>query len=115
MTDATEAAELRELEGMALQVEGELRARRALEVEELALSQYADVRIVERLHGTAGREVRLVLTDGSVVNGCLATAGIDWVAMRSGGDAVVPMSAVALVEGVGGVAIPQASWGIDAR
>lgn len=105
----------RELEDRALQVEGEERVGRAAEVSELAASQYAEVRLVERLRASVGREVGLVLSDGSRVAGKVHEVGPDWVEIGEARRAVIPLRSLALVAGAAIEAFPLAAWGIGER
>lgn len=82
--DRWEHAVLALLDDLEMQAEGLHLAERAVEVGELSVAEYAEVRMLARLHASIGRDVRVGLTDGLDVHGRLARVGSDWLLLDDG-------------------------------
>ena len=92
-------------------------AEREAEVEELAVAEYAQVTLVERLHGARGSPVRLRLVDGDLLSGTLRRVGRDWLQVDDphGCSWLVRIGAVAAVSGLGSRAVNEDALPVTAR
>jgi hypothetical protein len=92
-------------------------AEREAEVEELAMAEYAQVTLEERLHGARGAAVRLRLVDGNLLNGTLRRVGRDWLQVDDphGCSWMVRTAAVAAVSGLGARAVNEDALPVTAR
>jgi len=95
----------RDLEG---QLEAAEVAEVAAEVADRSRRESARLRLVDRLRPAAGHEVRLQVRGGGQVAGRLDHVGAQWVlvAETAGRQALVPLSAVLAVAGVGVLSSP---------
>jgi hypothetical protein len=111
-----EHAVLALLDDLEMQAEGLHLAERAVEVGELSVAEYAEVRMLARLHASTGREVRVGLGDSLEVHGRLARVGADWLLLH---DAVaawfVHLPAVLVVSGLDPHAVPDEALPVSAR
>ena len=83
-------------------VEAEDRAGFEAEVADLARSEQALLSTADRLRAHVGATLRFHLVDGGEVTGRVLEVGRDWVAVTAGaGSALVPLAAVAGVDGLG--------------
>ena len=104
-------------EDLELQAEGLHLAERAVEVDELAVAQAAEIELVARLLASIGRDVR-VGTNGPELRGRLAAAGADWVQVAADGTGAtwtVPLRHVVLVVGLADGALPERARPLGAR
>ena len=115
--DRWEDSVLGMLDDLEMQAEGLQLAERAVEVGELSVAQYAEVELVGRLHGSVGRSVRVGTLDGLELYGRLTAIGADWflVSDQHGGIAFVPLTAVAVVDGLAASELPEAARPLTAR
>lgn len=92
-------------------------AEREAEVEELAVAEYAQVTLVERLHGARGSPVRLRLVDGDLLSGTLRRVGRDWLQVDDphGCSWLVRIGAVAAASGLGTRAVNEDALPVTAR
>lgn len=103
-------------ESAGSEIEGRLLADRAAEVAELALSQYAEVRLADRLRASVGREVSAELAGGGRVDGVVEDIGVDWVSLLAGASrCLVVTDGVVTMRGLAGHAAPQAVTGALGR
>ncbi len=84
----------------------------AAEVEDRSRREAALVRLADRLHAATGQVVQLQVTAGTL-SGHLVTVGADWLELRESTDrrALVPLSRVTSVGGLGSAARAPASEG----
>lgn len=93
---------------MELQLDAFERQDRDQAVADLTRAERASVLLADRLRACDGREVRLVLRDGSAVGGAVADVGPAWLLIAEHGrEHLVPFSAVATVAGLGVAAPPE--------
>jgi hypothetical protein len=101
------------------QAAGLAMAQRDAEVAELARAEYAEVTLADRLHGSVGSRVELVVTGAGVLRGRLAGAGAGWclVADELGSpqEWVVPTGAVTALRGLAPRSRPEAARPVTAR
>lgn len=104
------------LDDLEMQAEGLHLAERAVEVDELSVAQYAEVELLDRLHASVGRAVRVV-TDGPELHGTLAAAGSDWLLVDDGvgGAWFAQLPRVVAVSGLVGRSMPGSARPIAAR
>lgn len=95
-------------EDLELQAEGLHLADRAVEVDELSVAQYAEIRLASRLLASVGRDIRLV-TSGPDVRGRLADVGADWAEVEGADRAtwVVQLHHVEMLVGLADGALPE--------
>lgn len=86
-------------------------AERDAELLDRARGEYATVTFASRVHASLGRPVTLGLVDGSVVEGTLGQAGVDWCSIGSerGTTWLVRLAAVATARGLSPRAVPEAA------
>ncbi|MDR6988993.1 hypothetical protein J2Y66_003501 [Paenarthrobacter nitroguajacolicus] len=94
-------------------LEAQFSAERALEVEteitERARVELAAIELGDRLRGAAGADIKVFLTDGSIIHGLLRHAGGDWLALSEGSrEYLVPLAAVLSFQGLGRLALKPA-------
>jgi hypothetical protein len=89
-------------------------AQRMREVEERARIETAQLHLLDRLRAAVGLSVRLRLVTGAVVDGELTRVGGQWVLISelAGRQALVPLSGVASVSGLGRLAAAPNSQGV---
>jgi hypothetical protein len=99
--DRWEHAVLALLDDLEMQADGLHLAERAAEVNALSVAEYAEVRLVSRLHASVGRELRVGIVDHVEVRGRLARVGADWMLVDQGHLAwFVHLPAVLVVTGL---------------
>lgn len=93
-----------------MQADGLYLDDRDREVEALAEAGYAEIGLVARVPAATGSRLRVGLTDGSEIVGLLRRSGTGWLLLDVGEDAwLVPVAAVALVEGLGVGSVPESA------
>jgi hypothetical protein len=93
-------------------------AERAAEVEERTRGEIGTLRLVDRLRGAVGTELRVRLAGGAPVRGTLRRAGSDWLLLDedAGQEALVALAAVTGVRGLSRYsAVPHSEGLIVAR
>lgn len=104
---------LEDLEQMAV---GLALAERDGTVAELASAAEAEVRLLDRLHGSIGRRVKVTCAGGHRLEGTLERVGTDLLILRDGGTlVVVRVPAVLLVDGLGSNVLPETARPLTAR
>lgn len=87
-------------------------AERRAEIAERTRAEFARVPFLDRLRGSAGREVALTTRGGHEVRGLLARVGADFVlVVAARHETVVPTRAVATVSGLGDVTADEREVG----
>jgi hypothetical protein len=104
------------LDDLEMQAEGLHLAERAVEVDELAVAQYAEVELLDRLHASVGRQVR-VSTAGPDLRGELAAAGADWLLVDdgAGGAWFAQLGLVVTISGLAAGSLPEPARPMAAR
>lgn len=97
-----------EAQAQALEV-----AERATEVEERARIEVGSTAMLQRLRGAIGAGVRIELLGDLALSGTLERVGADWLLCDEGAgrEALVPLRAVRLVQGLGRVSAASGSEG----
>jgi len=114
--DSWEHAVLALLDDLEMQAEGLQLAERAAEVDALTVAEYAEVRLVARLHASVGRQVRVGVSDDLEVRGRLARVGSDWMLVDHGQIAwFVHLPAVLVVTGLDRHSVPDEALPLSAR
>jgi hypothetical protein len=93
-------------------------AQRMGEVEERARIETAQLRLLDRLRAAVGFALRLRLVTGALVDGELTRVGGQWLLVNelAGRQALVPLSAVASVSGLGRLAAaPNSQGAVESR
>jgi hypothetical protein len=89
-------------EDLASQLEHMSQAERDSEIADRTRAELARVSILDRLRASVGRNITCALSEGGVVRGRLDRVGADFVLLtQAHGETLVPLSAMALLEGVG--------------
>jgi hypothetical protein len=116
MSSADPQPVLAMLDDLEMQAEGLHLAERAAEVDALSVAEYAEVRLVGRLHASTGREVRVGLVDGLEVRGRLARVGSDWLLVADGAATwFAHLPAVLVVAGLAPHSVPEEARPLTAR
>lgn len=103
-------------EDLEMQADGLYLDDRDREVEALAEAGYAEIALLDRLHASVRRPLRLVLSDGSEAAGVLRRCGAGWLLLEAdGSDWVVPVAAVTYVEGLASRSLPASARPRTAR
>jgi hypothetical protein len=104
-----------ELFGMLDDLEHQARAlydaERESELADRSRSEYAAVTLVSRLMASVDREIVAMVRGLGPVTGRLRRVGPDWLSVHGADqDWVLPLAAVASVEGVSDRSVPQVAW-----
>lgn len=103
-------------EDLELQAEGLALAERDAEVAELARSEYAEVDLGARLHGSVGCQVAVTVVGVGTLEAGLAQVGADWLLLASAGQEwMVRLAAVASVRGASNRALGPLARPLSAR
>lgn len=101
---------------LEMQAEGLHLEQRVGEIEALSDAGYAEVALASRVQASRGNRLRLVLVDGTEVRGRLSRAGSGWILLDAGSrEWLVPLPAVAVLEGVAESSMPLSLWSVVAR
>lgn len=104
------------LEDLEMQADGLYLDDRDHEVAALAEAGYAEIALVARVSAATGRRLRVGLVDGTEVVGLLSRYGAGWLLLDAGESVwLVPVHAVALVEGLGAGSVPESARPRTAR
>ncbi|MDQ6642262.1 MAG: hypothetical protein M3Y66_07205 [Actinomycetota bacterium] len=112
-----ESSVLALLDDLEQQAEGLHLVERDLEVADRGVAEYAQVSLASRLHGAAGREVRLTLLGGLTLAGAVERTGADWLLLidQTQREWVVRQGALAVLQGASSRAVPDAALGVLRR
>lgn len=89
------------------------RADMAAEVSDRSRGEIGELRLVDRLRETIGHPVEVTVVDVSSVSGVLRDVGADWLllAEHAGPEALVPLSSIAGITGLGAISARPGSEG----
>lgn len=93
---------------LELQIEATEAQGWAREVADLTRAERASIQLLDRLRGSAGSEVRIMLRSGSV-NGTLSDVGAGWLLIRDARERLIPMQAITGIGGLGVASAPEPS------
>lgn len=95
-------------------LEAQFSAERALEKEseiaDRARIELAGIELADRLRGSAGTEIKIVMVDGDVIRGELGHVGSEWLVLTEGARQwLVPYTSVLSYQGLGRVSLRPSS------
>jgi hypothetical protein len=103
------------LDDLEQQAEGLALVERDAEVADLSQAEYTQISVSARLHASVGRHLRVRLVGGPVLTGTLARVGEDWVLLVDAGEWIVPVAAIATIDGLSPRARPEETWSVVDR
>lgn len=103
-------------EDLEMQAEGLHLQQRAIEVDALIESGYAEVLMASRVHASSGASLRLGLVEGTEVRGRLTRAGAGWLLLDAGSSEwLVQLSAIEVIDGLVATSLAPELWGVLTR